>query len=625
MLLRRINSIIWNWWRSVGYLLLLFLVIRITFHIYNNDLLIVRGSAWQFIKSYYWGFRYDFMLIVCVNLPFLFLGIVLNQVHNNKWRHKVVSSLSFTVNFFIIAVAIADIPYFRFNSRRVTREVFDLMKDSASAFSSFFVHYFGFFVFAGIATWILWLVIYKWKSSRDFFGFTLVAISCLLITMALNFGHWLTPKNITFKVPPAHSLLVLNSPYSLAYSYFKGQETLERKSYFSSKDELKKHFCHQLKFTSEEGFKEKNIVIFVLESFSQEYLIEGHKNKAPTPFLDSILKKSIVFENMYANGTTSSYGLMSILGGIPPFMDEPYFSSIYGDNQMTGIGTLLKNRGYTSSFFYGAEDDHYGFRKNMSLLGIDNYFSRKDYKGKEYDGQWGIYDEPFLQFAANKLNEQDGLKFTTIFNISSHFPYMVPLEYQDILDKGSLPSHQSTAYMDLSIQRFFERLKDEEWFSNTIFVFVADHWAKMRELEFKNDVGRYRIPFFLYDPEIQEGKVIKQITQQVDIIPTLFDYLNFQGNWMSFGESAIDTSESYQFTFNEYENIYQIIDSAFVLTYDENKEMTYSLFNYKTDPEMLNDLKTSLKNKKNGMEQQLKAVIQTYNNRLVDNELNIEP
>jgi len=336
------------------------------------------------------------------------------------------------------------------------------------------------------------------------------------------------------------------------------------------------------------------------------------------------MEHSTVFTNAFANGTTSSYGLMSVLGGIPPFLDEPYFSSIYGSNKLKGIGNLLAEYGYTSSFFYGAEEDHYGFRKNMSLLGIDHYYSMKDYPGKDYDGHWGIYDGPFFQYAAAVLDEQEEPFFATIFNISSHFPYMVPVDLKEVLPKGRLLSHQSISYVDHSLREFFAFVKSKDWMAETLFVFIADHWAKMREMEDKSAVGIYRIPFFIYDPANPVKREIGMVAQHLDVIPTLLDHMNYSGPWMSFGRPAVSDT-GYRFTFNEFENIYRLIDSSHVLAYDENSDMAFSLHNYGEDPMLGNNLLEIMPGKAREMEKYLHAVIQTYHNHLIDNDVFISP
>jgi phosphoglycerol transferase MdoB-like AlkP superfamily enzyme len=624
-----------KWLFPMVLVLLFFTIFRIIFHLFNADILPQKISFSQILHVYWVGLRYDFFILLLFNGPFLALFFINNLIRQKQFLAYFLTIVATLVNGFLITISLADIAYFRFNSRRATIEVFDILADSAGAFGSFLLEYW-FLVLIGIATWfVLFFVTRKSYVSN-------VQISSnsnrILIVFLIGTAFYISfnakqfnPKQVSFYVASEHRALATNTPLTLFYSLAKGQETLERKSYFSN-EEVEEYFEIHHQFSSAAPFAKKNIFLFVLESFSQEYLMDNHPNKAPTPFIDSLLKQSMVFENTYANGATSAYGLMNILGGIPPFLDDAYFATIYGENDLTGIGTLLKEYGYTSSFFYGAEDDHYGFRKNMALLGIDNYFSKEDFKGKDgYDGNWGIYDEPFFQFAADVIQQQQTPVFATIFNISSHLPYMVPEHLKDKLPEGTLSSHQSLAYVDYALQQFFQTIQDDPKFENALFVFIADHWAKRKDLEYKNDVGRYRIPFFIYDPQVKQHQIVSTITQQLDVLPTVLNYLNYSGPWMSFGASALKNETGYRFTFNEYENIYQIIDSAYVLAYDENLEQSFSFYQYKNDPDLKNNLlktnslKPEIVERKIKMENYLKAVIQTYKNHLLDNDVNIRP
>jgi len=601
-------------------MLLIFSLLRLVFHIYNADLLALPTGIGGIMKAYFWGFRYDLAVLFPAILPCLLLLLINSLWLKKDWLAGLARWLLWLTGIVLIVISVADIPYFRFNSRRATSEVFDVIKDSSSAFSSFLVQYLLFV----LLTFVLMVVLGKaiginrrYKDTRSWLPISLLIV---VFVLAGNFGRTLTPKNISFHVRPEYNALVSNTPMSLGYSILKGQEALEPKRYFSSKMELEKQFDIHYALEADTIMEKRSVVIFVLESFSNEYLVPGHRNKAPTPFLDSLMKKSIVFTNAYANGTTSAYGLMSILGGIPPFMDEPYFSSIYGQNRIRGIGSLMRDAGYSTSFFYGAEDDHYGFRKNMTLLGIDQYHSMEDYPGDDFDGHWGIYDEPFFDYVAAELKSGSDPVFATIFNISTHFPYMVPMEYQSVLPKGNLPSHQSIAYTDLALQGFFNQIQTDPDLSSGIFVFVADHWAKMREMEDKSAVGIYRIPMFIYDPLQPTGSQAHHIAQQVDVVPTILDMLNYSGPWTSFGSSALDEKD-YRFTYNEFENIYRIIDSTYVLAYDENREVSFSLHNHQTDPELKENIIDRKPELVIQLEARLKAVIQTYNNSLVNNSL----
>ncbi|MEZ5023253.1 MAG: hypothetical protein R2728_08350 [Chitinophagales bacterium] len=53
---------------------------------------------------------------------------------------------------------------------------------------------------------------------------------------------------------------------------------------------------------------------------------------------------------------------------------------------------------------------------------------------------------------------------------------------------------------------------------------------------------------FIYDPQNQQQNLVTEVTQQLDVIPTLLDYLNYSGDWISFGRSAIEKNNEYRFT-----------------------------------------------------------------------------
>ena len=92
------------------------------------------------------------------------------------------------------------------------------------------------------------------------------------------------------------------------------------------------------------------IVLIILESFSAEY-VGGYNNyKGYTPFLDSLIKQSLVFRNAVSNAERSNKGIVSIMASFPALMDDSFMSSSYQDNQLTGIGVLLKELG---KFFHG--------------------------------------------------------------------------------------------------------------------------------------------------------------------------------------------------------------------------------------------------------------------------------
>ena len=186
--------------------------------------------------------------------------------------------------------------------------------------------------------------------------------------------------------------------------------------------------------------------------------------------------REFILQNAYANGKRSIEGIPAIIGGIPALLSDPFITSAYSSNTITTIPSLLKQKGYTSTFFHGGTNGTMGFDNFSRSSGFDHYFGRTEYDNDDdFDGSWGIYDEPFLQQAALEIDKMKLPFLAVLFTLSSHHPYKIPDKYVNQFPEGTLPLHQSIAYADFSLKRFFETALKMSWFSNTLFVITADH------------------------------------------------------------------------------------------------------------------------------------------------------
>ena len=149
--------------------------------------------------------------------------------------------------------------------------------------------------------------------------------------------------------------------------------------------------------------------------------------------------------------------LPAILSSIPSLMNNSYISGKYGSNQIESIGSKLKERRYSTSFYHGGANGTMGFDAFSQIAGIENYVGLDQYPYEsDHDGNWGIFDEPFLQFVVEDLNREEKPFFATVFTLSSHHPYTIPKKYQGKLPKGDLPILESVAYTDQALKSFFK-------------------------------------------------------------------------------------------------------------------------------------------------------------------------
>ena len=420
---------------------------------------------------------------------------------------------------------------------------------------------------------------------------------------AINYTH--NPKN---------TAIVLNTPFTILKTLGK-KEVISHKEDFSEK-EISTIYQPIINLSSDKTFNKKNVVVIILESFGKENIGLTINNKKITPFLDSLITVGRYYENSFANGRRSIDAVPSTITSIPCLMETSYISSPYSFNKIDGFSTILKKQGYNTSFFHGAFNGSQNFNEFAKIANYDQYFGKNEYQGPEaYDGAWGVFDEDFFQFMVKKLTTFKQPFFATVFSISSHDPWIIPAKYKGKFPKGNTEYHESVAYTDYALQRFFASAKKQPWYNNTLFIITPDHTSGGKHIGFfDTEVGRYSIPIVFFDPgnPTLTGKESK-LFEQIDILPETLHYLNYTGTIFSFGNNPTQTKNRIVGNFNE--GVYKfVIDNYFIL-YDGEKII--SVFDKDKDPMQKNKLKVYPEKE---LLTQIKAYIQQYNNRLLENK-----
>ena len=425
---------------------------------------------------------------------------------------------------------------------------------------------------------------------------------------------------------PAEAVAVLNTPFCFIRTL--GKEPVRDPHYFDVA-ELESIYTPVIRPDSASVIQKRNVVIFILESFGSEYIGALNRDKEGyrgyTPFLDSLLDRSLTFEHSYANGRKSIDGMPSVLSGLP-MLGANLFLSEYAMDDMSGIAGELKNEGYYSAFFHGAENGSMGFQSFARATGYDDYFGMTefcddpDYDGRSsYDGLWAIWDEEFLQFFCDRMNGFPQPFVTTVFTASSHHPFKVPERYEGLFPAGEIPIHQCIGYSDYALRRFFEKASRQPWFANTLFVITADHTNQSARSEYMNDCGRFRVPVAFFDPSGELYGHRNAIIQQADIMPTVLGYLGYARPYVAFGQDMTSTPDSCSYALNYNNGIYQYMQDRYMLQFDGQK--TTAMYDIVSDPALQNDISANETARKEEYERRVKAVIQQYAARMIENQL----
>lgn len=618
--------------------LFLFTLCRIGFYVFNIKMF-PGVTITQFVSILRGGLVFDLSAVVYLNLLIILLHSIPFDIRYNEVYQKFMKYIFFIFNGIAIAMNGMDFVYYRFVNKRATSDVFDTFSNESNHAKIFFRFLFDYWP-ATLFTIFLWfLMVWLYKKVKpekpvvsNKLAYYSINILFIPVVLALVIGaarggykHSTRPITISnaarYVESPRDVAIVLNTPFSILRTY--GKKTLERYEFFDEV-RLKELYDPHHKPLSSGPFRPDNIIIIILESFAREYIgglnphLENGKYEGYTPFIDSLLKVSITFDVSVANGKKSIDAMPSILASIPS-LETPYIISHYANNQINGFPDLLKRKGYYTAFFHGAPNGSMGFDSFARMIGFDDYFGLDQYPEKDdFDGMWGVWDEPFFSFFADKINTFRQPFMTSIFSVSSHHPFEVPEKYRGKFKKGAAPIVEVVGYTDFALKELFNKISKQEWFSNTLFVITADHTNESIHREFQNDFGSYSIPVIFYKPGSDLKGVRKKIAQQIDIMPTVLHYLNYDEEFIAFGNNLLDDSKE-SFGFNTNGSNYHLYMKDHILEMVDMKSL--GVFNYKSDIFLEKNIIDTNPELQGLMEDKLKAIIQTYNSRLLDNNM----
>jgi phosphoglycerol transferase MdoB-like AlkP superfamily enzyme len=575
----------------------------------------------------------DAITVALTFIPFIALWLLpfrfrWHKVYKNFFRFLFLLNITF-----LCASNLLDVVYYNYAGKRSTFDLFAVLSYEQNMGNHWITYIKDFWWLAVILILCLILanllfnLIYKWFLPKKI-NLTPIKYSLsVVITLSLLFvvsrgGFGLRPFGL-ISIPkiasPENVGFVSNTAFTMIKSF--SHSGLER-LHLLDPEIAEQHFNPIQKFQSRPFPKipeNNNVLIIILESFGNEWLGASKENDSFTPFFDSLCSEGLYFPNSYSNGTKSIEAMPAVLASIPTLMETPYITSSYASNTLNGVGFMLKESGYTSAFFHSAAKGSMNFDGFAALIGFDYYFSKSDYPDQnDFDGTWGIYDHKFLPWAAIKMSEMKQPFFNAIFTISSHHPYSIPPEFLGKLKRGPHPICESLNYVDHALRLFFETAKKQPWYNNTLFVFVADHTAASSSPYYSQRAGKFSIPILYFMPNRQIPPSLNNgITQQIDILPSVLHLIGYDKQTYAFGQSVFNRAyKPYAITYTE--GVFNLFFDNYLLTFSGFEK--FKLYDLMSDSGLTNNIFDSKHPEIQSMCLFLQALIQRYNNDLLDNK-----
>ena len=592
----------------------------------------------EYVYAHLVGIYFDIPVVIG-----LFLPVWIWVIGGHSWRDRfpAINRILFVISSMTVLIFNGiDTGYSQVTAKRSGYELFDILGDDANRFAPYIID--NWYIILGLAA--MGYFIYRWvpihgqypdinfrmRPLRGLIATLTFAAICLL---GFRGGFQLRPLraiDASNFVQPEIAPLVTSTPLQIISTWKRnGLPNFEFDIQFPAnsaitsepKTSASQHWLFDnstalspfpMSRTLGGGWVQPNIVVIVVESLARDYTGFGIGTKF-TPYLDRLAAdpNTLYFPYCYANGTKSIEMVPSIFCGMPSLMSEFYVTSAYASNKVNNAYKLAK--GYKTAFFHGSNNGTMGFQSFLKQTGLQQYHGIDQYPSdlyqRDFDGNWGIFDEPYLQHFIRCMDTMNNGKqpvFASVFTLSSHHPYTIPEPYLNKLPGTPETVQHTIAYADIALHKFFETAAKKPWFENTVFVITGDHTSHSDKEYFYSQSGHYEVPFLIYAPGIdikhinekpnqseefrnpqlrikkpqtftnpsknEWADIINTATQktlsQCDIIPTLWNLLGANNPRLGFGRSAFDPNYKGYSTHID-KDLYYIIQYPFVLALDQ--------------------------------------------------------
>ncbi len=382
----------------------------------------------------------------------------------------------------------------------------------------------------------------------------------------------------------------VNLPWNIMFSLLNKNNDQNPFDYFSEKET--ENLVHALYNTGQKkipsilSVEKPNIIVIILESYTAKWVGCLGGVTGVTPNLDKIAADGLLFTNIYAAGDRSEKGQVAVLSGYPNQAITSIIKTPGKTEQLPSLSKTLNAAGYHSSYTYGGELEFANIKSYLLNVGFDKLIDKYSFPVGQRTTSWGVHDEFVLNRFYNDLNKEKQPFFATLFTLSSHEPYDVPLKHFIGSDETT-EFKNSVYYTDSVIGNFINKSKMAPWWKNTLIVFVADHGHPLPGHDANDRPSKFHIPLIFSGGALKLKGKINNIGSQTDIATTILDQLKLPANNFEWGKDLLDSSAK-QFAFYSFNNGFGFVTPNGAETIDNVSKKTI----YKDPGLDTNDIKS---------------------------------
>jgi phosphoglycerol transferase MdoB-like AlkP superfamily enzyme len=320
-------------------------------------------------------------------------------------------------------------------------------------------------------------------------------------------------------------------------------------------------------------YQGKNLIFLQLEGIDSWLL-----NKTDTPTLYNMLSNSINFSSkhysFYTGGGSTFNSEFSVnTGFVVPISYTENAYSFSNNNFPYAMAKLFKSDGYTVNAFHMNTKEYYSRSINYDSWGYDHYYGLVDMEE---------YSDDTYELDRELINNEDfsNLMFPSkekfvdyIITYSTHLPFTntsgvckllydldnegKEVEFKEMTEEEC--ARRQAKETDYMVELLLQKLEANNLIDNTVIVVFTDHY--LYTLNDQSILANYKetdnnlinnTPFFIWDNG-KTKKTIKEVTSQLDILPTVLNLFGIKYNKINYiGNDALASSYDGIVFFSDY-------------------------------------------------------------------------
>ena len=539
--------------------------------------------------SFFYGLRMDISMSCYFLIPTLLLHIFYSISPK-----KIFSRINFWIHAFLIIVVIhvvaGNVALYHFWNSMINFRAVSYLVDPTEVFSSLSPgQSVGVIIGMTIVLTGTILIFRKYfyqpfepTASNYFIRFGSLVISIGLAVIGIRGGVQMLPMNESLVYYSKNNFLnqsAVNPVWHLSYDiYTAGLSTSN--PFQRIPDETADPIIDKLLQVSYETFPQvlttqrPNVVMILLESFTADLVASLGGDKRTDPNLEELIKNGVFFDSIFATGTRTDQGIVSVLNGWPA---TPYHSIMRSSEKSNRLPSLVKTLAlfdYTSSFYYGGE----GNFSNLDAYCVTQKFNKVINKDNFDPGlglsRWGVADEFLFEKHLAEISKVKEPFFSTLMTLSNHEPFDVPGEPR--IPGNSEPDkfRNSAAYSDACLGDYIRKASKQPWYQNTLFVILADHGHYLPSRSLILEPHSRRIPLLFFGEVIKpeyRGTKIHMAGGHHDVPATLLYQMAINATAYKWSKNLLNPlTQSY--AFYQFEETFGFIEDKKWVAYSYNTE-----------------------------------------------------